>query len=115
MNSLDTRKFPYLSKFFAKEGDGQIVTQHGDENDGETAIFEVNGREEYVDIMKKAGYVEQPEFEGKESKFGYWCANCEYFTEKGDSPTGYWCKKYNFPDRPHGCSAGWEWEKGKLI
>jgi len=57
--------------------------------------------------MEKNGYVENPNFKATPEN-GYWCANCEYFTQEPKSPTGYWCKKLSFPDRQNGCCNLWE-------
>jgi hypothetical protein len=73
----------------------------------ETYSFSTEGRERYVPVMMKVGYVELEKFEGKESDIGYWCESCVWYVHRKDSPTGSWCNKFGFPDRGFGCCGGY--------
>jgi hypothetical protein len=68
--------------------------------------------------MKAAGYMELPEWADDEDVLraiqagvGFFCGTCEYMVKTKGSPTGYWCTKFGFPDRPWGCSNGYEWKR----
>jgi len=74
--------------------------------DKPTSFFNPRGRELWAQEMAKYGYVELPGY--IVSAKNYCCGNCISMVEDQRSPTGYWCKKYNFPDRPEGCSDGFE-------
>jgi len=73
--------------------------------------------------LKKAGYVEQQEFEqpmlamlkaGKTPSC-YACATCEYYQHDESKLKGGWCTKFKAEDAPHGCCNSWEFnESGKI-
>jgi hypothetical protein len=87
---------------------------------GFTSDFSPEGRQKYKMLMEAIGLVGTAQAEktlamlrenfGDDPKKigGYWCYNCEYFTDKPSSPTGHFCKQYLFPDKPFECCNGWE-------
>lgn len=72
--------------------------------------------------LKKAGYVEYPEFEKDVlaqiektgTVKGYFCANCEYYIKKKETLHGGFCKKLQAEDAAWGCCNYWDYEPTDL-
>jgi hypothetical protein len=84
--------------------DSDLVISYKDK---ETHVFPKDGRDDYLTLMKKIGYVELPDFENANTNLGYFCGSCIYRVDWPESPTGSWCVEYDFPDRPYGCCDHW--------
>jgi hypothetical protein len=86
---------------------------------GFTSDFDPTDRQKYATLMTAIGLVgtaqAEKTLEMLKTNFGndpdkiggYWCYNCEYFSDKANSPTGYFCKQFLFPDKPFECCNGW--------